>query len=144
VLGSNQPQCLPELMSYKITNFARKHKWPSWVVYDMNYRQEAAYRPFLSWAEATGHQEAKFFSQCFNGMAKDPNDAWCRTCQSLDYSTRGCLLMPHSKQSHRDTFTSQPEICQNYNTKGCIHGGCPRCHLRTQCGEKHPALNALT
>jgi len=111
VLGSDQPQCLPELMSYQyeIANFARKYKQSSWVVYDMNYRQEAAYRPFLSWAEAAGHREAQFFPQCFNG---DPNDAWCRTCQSLEYSTRGCptrsnhteILSPHSQKFAKTTI----------------------------------------
>jgi len=140
VLGSDQPQRLPELMSYQyeMASFARKYKWPAWVVYDMNYRQEAANRPLLSWAEAAGHREAKFFSQCFNGMAKDPNDAWCRTCQSLDHSTSGCPLMPHSKQPRREAYAPQPEICRNYNTKGCVHGGCPRRHICTNCGEKHP------
>jgi len=38
-------------------------------VYDINYRQEAAGKPTLPWAKAVGHREAKFFSQCFMGMA---------------------------------------------------------------------------
>jgi len=136
VLGSDQPQCLPELMSYRyeMASFARKYKWPAWVVYNMNYRQEAANRTLVSWAEIVGHQEAKFFSQCFNGMAKDPNDAWCRTCQSLDHSTSGCPLMPHSQQSRREAYAPQPVICRNYNTKGCVHGGCLCHHISMNCG----------
>ena len=40
VLGSDQPQRLPELMSYQheMASLARKYKWPAWVAYDMNYR----------------------------------------------------------------------------------------------------------
>jgi len=48
---------------------------------------------------------------CFTGMAKDPDDAWCRTCQSLDHSTSSCPLMPHSKQPHIEAYAPQPEIC---------------------------------
>jgi len=143
VLGSDQPQRLPELMlyQYEMASFARKYKWSPWVVYNMNYMQEAENRPLLSWAEAVGHREVNFFSQCFNGMAKDPNDAWCRTCQLLDHSTSGCPLMPHSKQPCREAYTPQPEICRNYNIKGCVHGGCPHHHICMNCGEKHPCFN---
>ena len=147
VLGTDQPQRLPELMAYQfeIAKYARKYKWPSWVVYDINYRQEAAARPSLPWAEAAGHREAKFFSQCFTGMAKDPNEAWCRNCQSLDHSTSGCPMMPQQKIHRREGQAGEtsrtnkpPEICRNYNTKGCDYTRCHRRHICLRCGAKHP------
>ena len=63
---------LPELVAYQfeIAMYARKYKWPSWVVYDMNYQRQAATRPSLPRAEAAGPREAKFFSQCFTGTDK--------------------------------------------------------------------------
>jgi len=99
VLGADQPQQFAELMAYQfeMAKYARKYRWPSWVVYDINYGQEAAGRSSLSWAEAAGHREAKLFSQCFTGMAKDPHEAWCRSCQSLDHSTSNCPIMPSRK-----------------------------------------------
>jgi len=75
-----------------MAKYAREYKWLSWVVYDMNYRQEEAGKPALPWAEAVGHREAKFFSQCFMAMAKDPHEGWCRACQSLDHSTSSCQV----------------------------------------------------
>jgi len=80
-----QPQRMPELISYQyeINTFAKRYTWPFWVVYDMNYRDKAANKPTLLWAEAVGHREGKIYAQCFSGMDKDPNDTWCRTCQSL-------------------------------------------------------------
>jgi len=145
VLGADQPQRLAELMAYQfeMAKYARKYRWPSWVVYDINYRQEAAGRPSLSWAEAAGHREAKLFSQCFTGMAKDPHEAWCRSCQSLDHSTSNCPIMPSRKTPHRAfegeaTQAKPPEICRNYNTKGCNFLKCHRRHICLHCGAKHP------
>jgi len=144
VLGNHQPQRLPELMAYQfdMAKYARKYRWPSWVVYDINYRQEAAGRPSLPWAESAGQREAKFFSQCFTGMAKDPNEAWCRTCQSLDHSTSGCPMMPRPKIPRREgesSFsTGSSQICNNYNTKGCVFDRCRRRHICLGCGGRHP------
>jgi len=147
VLGTDQPQRLPELMAYQfeLAKYARKYRWPSWVVYDINYRQEAAARPSLSWAEAAGHREAKFFSQCFTGMAKDPNEAWCRTCQSLDHSTSNCPMSPQQKIPRREGQGGEsphikklPQICRNYNSKGCDYPKCHRRHVCLRCGAKHP------
>ena len=41
---------------FEMARYARKYKWPSWVIFDMHFRQEAACRPALSWAEAAGHK----------------------------------------------------------------------------------------
>ena len=38
-----------------------KFKWPSWVVYDQNYRQDAAGNPDLPWAKAY----PSLYTQCF-------------------------------------------------------------------------------
>ena len=41
-------------MAYQMTiaKASMKYKWPSWVVYDQNFRQEAAGNPSQSWAKA--------------------------------------------------------------------------------------------
>ena len=92
VLGADQPHCLPELMAYQIeiAKCAKKYKWPSWIIYDLNFRQEAASNPRLSWATV----EPSIYTQCFTGMAKDPSDLWCKSCQSLDHTTAFCPLTP--------------------------------------------------
>ena len=49
VLGSCKPQRISELISYQyeIAKCARKFKWPSWVIYNINFWQEAASYPTL-------------------------------------------------------------------------------------------------
>ena len=147
VLAADQPQRIPELMGYQyeMARYARKYKWPSWVIFDMHFRQEAACRPTLSWADAAGHRESKLYSQCFTGMAKDPRESWCRTCQSLDHSTSLCPMMPPTKVPRRErqtqeTSTKASEICRNFNTKGCNYPKCQHQHVCLHCKEKHPAF----
>ena len=51
-LGSKQPARIPELMAYQtiIAKVSQCYRWPSWVVYDQNFRQEAAGNTHQSWA----------------------------------------------------------------------------------------------
>ena len=155
VLGSCQPQHISELMSYQyeIAKCARKFNWPSWVIYDINFRQEAASYPTLSWAEAAGHQEPKIYQQCFNGMEKDPLEGWCRSCLSLDHTTSLCPSSPTTPQQppflHQrkrpmgDPTLALPEsareiYAENFNTKGCKYPKCRRRHVCVQCYGGHP------
>ena len=147
VLGADQPHRLPELMAYQIeiARCAKKYKWPSWIIYDINFRQAAAGRSGLSWATV----ESSIYTQCFTCMAKDPSDVWCRNCQSLDHGTATCPIMPQSKIPRRERLIPEPKreaggeakkdtICRNYNTKGCSYPHCPRRHVCWNCHEKHP------
>ena len=54
VLALHQPERLPELMAYQslIAKASTKFKWPSWVVYDQNFRQDAAGNPQMIWVKA--------------------------------------------------------------------------------------------
>ena len=142
VLGRDQPHRIPELMAYQleIAKCAKKYKWPSWVIYDLNFRQEAASKPGMSWATV----EPSIYTQCFNSMVKDPSDVWCRTCQALDHATAFCPLMPQQKVPRREkrepnaVDARKDTICRNYITKGCSYPHCIRRHVCMKCGEKHP------
>ena len=52
-IATKFPGRIPELMAYQTTiaKASMKYKWPSWVVYDQNFRQEAAGNPTQSWAK---------------------------------------------------------------------------------------------
>ena len=49
----HQPSRLADCMAYQslIARASQKYKWPSWVVYDQNFRQEAAGNPSQAWAK---------------------------------------------------------------------------------------------
>ena len=50
ILAQKQPARIPELMAYATTiaTASKKYKWPVWVVYDQNFRQEASCNPCSS------------------------------------------------------------------------------------------------
>ena len=68
VLAKEQPGRIQELMAYQtaICRAAQKYKWPSWVVYDQTFRQEAA-GSGSSWAKV----DPSTFSLCFTGQARN-------------------------------------------------------------------------
>ena len=143
VVGPEQPHRIPEFMAYQleIAKCAKKYKWPSWVIYDTNFRQQAANTPGLSWASI----EPGIYSQCFTNMPKDPSDVWCKTCHSLDHPTAHCPTMPPQKIPRKDKKVTaldagmnEVAICRNYNTKGCTYPHCARRHICLNCREKHP------
>ena len=133
------------LYQFEIAKCTRKFKWPSWVIYHINFRQEAASNPILSRAAAAGHREPKIYQQCFNGMEKDPLEGWCRSCLSLDHTTSLCPstpppATPQRKRSVADTLSTSSgkrEICRNFNTKGCKFPRCKRRHVCLHCHEGH-------
>ena len=57
-LCAKYPARLPELMAYQtiIAKASQRYWWPSWVVYDQNFRQEAAGNPHQSWARVEPRQ----------------------------------------------------------------------------------------
>ena len=52
--STNYPKRVPDLMVYQTTiaKASQKYRWPSWVVYDQNFRQEAARDLLQSWAKS--------------------------------------------------------------------------------------------
>lgn len=49
------PARLRDLMAYQamISKASLKFKWPSWIMYDLNFRQEVAGTPRQAWAQAS-------------------------------------------------------------------------------------------
>ena len=87
VVVQKQPERVADLMAYatSIAKASKKYRWPSWVVYDQNFRQEAVSSPAQPWSKI----DPSIYSQCFLGMARS-TEGWCQTCQSLDHATLDC------------------------------------------------------
>ena len=73
-LAPSHPSRVPEMMAYQtiIAKASQKYRWPSWVVYDQNFRQEAANNPAQSWTKV----EPSIYAQCFTGQAISTAN-WC-------------------------------------------------------------------
>ncbi len=87
VLASHRPNRLGDLMGYQslIARVSKKYKWPAWIIYDQNFRQEAAGNPDQPWAKAY----PSLYTQCFTGQEL-VSENWCSKCQGLDHSSNDC------------------------------------------------------
>lgn len=66
-LATKSPERIPDLMAYQtiIAKASQKYRWPSWVVYDQKFRQEAPGNPTQAWAKV----DPSIYAQCFTGQA---------------------------------------------------------------------------
>lgn len=53
-----------------IARLSKKFRWPSWIVYDQYFRQEAADTGKTDWSKV----ESSIHSQCFTGMSPSAKD----------------------------------------------------------------------
>ncbi len=151
VLGPHRPDKLADLMGYQslIARASKKFMWPSWLVYDQNFRQEAAGNTSLQWAKA----EPSLHAQCFTGQ-EISKENWCSRCHGVDHQSADC---PYG--SRKRTWSggpsaasvSQPkaaatgghdqQLCIKFNKYGgdCKFGkDCKFLHACTSCKGPHP------
>ena len=137
VKASFQPAITSELMAYmsEMGKYAKRFQWPSWVIYDQNFRQEMASRPGLMWTRA----EPTIFAQCFLGMAKQSAEAWCKYCHSVDHASDLCGEAPRRAPRVQPYPQGSTQICRNYNSqKGCFFHLCKYSHRCIICKGTHP------
>lgn len=68
-----------------------KYTWPSWIVYDQNFRQEAADNGVKDWSNV----DPSIYTQCFTNAAAS-RESWCQLCQSFDHGSDACPIRGHS------------------------------------------------
>ena len=87
VITEKEPSRTKPLLAYMntIVKASMKYKWPSWIVYDQNYRQEAADSGLKDWSKV----DPSTYTQCFTNAAVS-NENWCKVCQSIDHATDVC------------------------------------------------------
>ena len=140
-IAPHKPERVPELMAYQgaIAKASLKYKWPSWIVYDQNFRQEVANNPSQSWARV----DPSMYAQCFTGQAISP-DNWCARCQCLDHTSAQCPFKPQKRPwstafaASASPRAQNPGICTRYNKFGgdCRYGkDCKFDHNCSNCGE---------
>lgn len=128
VLAPHQPSTIPDLMGNMscITKASLKYVWPSWLVYDQKFRQEAVNNPLQSWARV----DLSIYAQSFTGHSIY-TDRWCSHCHSLDHTSIQCPLAACKSPGNI-------RICGHYND---IKGNCrfgKTCHYSHVCRGPHP------
>lgn len=143
VITNKEPDRTNNLLAYMVTiaKASTKYSWPSWVVYDQNFRQEAADNGLKDWAKV----DPSIYTQCFTNAAVS-DEKWCKNCQSIDHGSNTCPLQiyqsstgggtsngsglsrkrPNPDQNYQPTKKrppphSLPQTCRLYNR---FHGDC--------------------
>ena len=125
-----QPKRIPDLLAYMATiaKASQKYWWPSWLVYDQNFRQ-AAESGNCEWSKI----DPNIYAQCFNGMAIS-DEGWCRHCHSIEHAAENCPTrqrvdkgvrkrgwsLPAPPAKHMPTTTTNEAICRKFNRYGGI------------------------
>ena len=141
-----QPDRAADLMAYffATADNARKYNWPSWIVYDQNFRQLMADTQDKVWAKTN----PSIFTRSFIHAQKSL-ESWCRHCHSVDHTAIEC---PHSAAKPKpEVLPPEPKkgsICRDFNNgkgKGCRWGtNCYRRHLCSDCRGAHPRFKCPT
>ena len=98
---ASDPSKASDLMTYShsMASMAKKFPWPSWILYDQAFREEAAYLPARLW----GKEDASLYAKCFNWGPTSATPNWCWNCQSLEHQTDQCPHKPSAtKRPRRD------------------------------------------
>ena len=138
VVAVKQPERIPELMAYlsQIVRASTRYKLPAWLVYDQNFRQEAANNPSQLWSKV----DPSIYTQCFTDQALT-SENWCEQCQGLDHTSAQCPVKPRKRP--RSVFqATNLSICWKFNrfNRDCWQGkDCPYKHVCKLCGGRHPA-----
>lgn len=146
-VARKKPERIADLMAYStiVARASQKYRWPSWVIYDQNFRLEVAGNTSQSWAKV----DPSIYAQCFTGQAVSPEN-WCTQCQGLDHTSARCPYRP-PKRSWGAAFgqapapapprPSQPTAngatCFKYNKYNgdCRYGKqCRFAHICSSCG----------
>ena len=111
VVTDKEPDRTSNLLAYMVTiaKASVKYSWPSWVVYDQNFRQEAADNGLKDWAKV----DPSIYTQCFTNAAVS-DEKWCKNCQSIDHGTNTCPLQVYSSGGASNTSRKRQNTEQGF------------------------------
>ena len=91
IILTKQPERATSLLLYQasIAKLSQKFKWPSWIIYDNSFRQEAADCAKQDWSKI----DPSLHAQCFTGMSISA-EGWCSLCHSVEHLKHNCPLNP--------------------------------------------------
>ena len=98
VVLTAHPERASSLLMYNaaIAKLSKKFKWPSWIVYDHNFRTEAADTGRTDWGKIDG----SIYAQCFAGMSLSA-EGWCTLCKSMDHTRGTCPYRPAEETAYK-------------------------------------------
>ncbi len=91
------PERLPGLMAYmsNIAQASSRYRWPSWVIYDINFRQAAAGSGSTDWSKT----DPSLYTMVFQNMSGS-QEGWCLHCYSTEHTSELCMHKPNDQGQH--------------------------------------------
>ena len=133
---------------YLITKCSKAFRWPSWVLYDQEFRQSRVGDRSARWDEV----DTCLYTQHFSGKSEEL-DSWCSLCCTADHGRRWCPAQQGTQRRFLGESGANPpnlagrpgnrsgQVCQKYNrfNGDCRRGSdCPYRHVCSRCGRHHP------
>ena len=144
IIARSTPERVPDLLSYQalIINSYTEYQGDYWLVYDRQFRQQAAVTPTTSWSI----MDTTLWNLAFGGRISLPR---CTHCLSVSHKSGKCEL---SSDTHTPSTPSpyptekaapgrsglQRPICYAWNedpAPGCPHRGCRFEHICYLCSK---------
>lgn len=134
IVARKQPERVGDLLAYTslIVHYARQFKGPQWLVYDTNFRLQAAATSNQKWAEVS----SSLWAMAFGGAEWQTH---CQTCSSLDHVKQDCPRQPEDSayDLRRTARTEDRPICTRYNFSFCTSPTCGYRHICLDCHGNH-------
>ena len=123
-----------------IIKASQKYCYPSWVLYDQNFRQQAAEVGNTEWARV----DPSIYTQCFTGIALSA-EGWCKFCQSINYTSDNCPSQQHWQRKRGMPATFPPRQCPRRRDRcpPMVSAGSTITMMETVTSEK-PAVSSMS
>ena len=129
-LLTKHPHRATSLMLYQknIGYLSQRFRWPTWVLYDYSFRQEAADLGKIDWSQLDYGLHAKYFHHINSSL-----DAWCSICHSGEHRQGNCPLTDQKQPSPGEPIRKRQNTYQSPTPKcslpeRSLPDGTPICH----------------
>ena len=121
VLVTKYPERAQTLFMYSaiIARLSKQFRWPSFIIYDQYFCQEAADTGKTDWSKI----DSSIHAQCFTGMSLSA-EGWCSICTSMDHVKATCPYRPADDQlGQKRPFLPQKELALSSGQKRLAASG---------------------
>jgi len=140
IVGKIKPDRIPDLLGYQhlILEAHLQYSGEGWAVYDRRFRQIAASRSGMPWAQ----REGDLWHMVFGNTQRKP---YCQHCFGSTHSSDQCCGAPENTTTGRPGYVPRPKkprICHEWNYTRCTFLGCQYVHACLACyGNPHRDSN---
>ena len=130
IVGKAKPHSIPDFLGYQhlILEAHLEYSGDGWAVYDRRFRQIAATRPGVPWAQRDGD----LWYMVFSTTQRKP---YCQHCFGSTHSSDQCCGAPETSSKWRPGYTQlrKPKICHEWNYTQCSFPGFQYIHACIAC-----------